>query len=323
MEVIWKLNYSLDRERQRKEPLCDCYDPQSPSQAEQAQSFVPVLDVWHSLTERCFVSWLQIPQASIEVVKVSRGKARNRLLCTGALVIQLMGGNWCTVKRGWVWQRFGQEGNWRIFPWLNHAVNPWACSCPQPRQAVSRCIIMQFTNLQIFTALIKFIMFTMNSRKKEFSIDQGEIHFIARKSNRKPVCCICKLPPLFPTKKKFEVLILFMKTPKIFSKVMGEYQCVLYDPGGLEFSGLFFYHHLSFRYCLSWNQILRGNFNKSNIDSHFCETRSYLYGQDAGAGAQRILLVWMETKCQEDWSCHLLECATNDNCHAKILNSKH
>lgn len=48
----------------------------------------------------------------------------------------------------------------------------------------------------------------------------------------------------------------------------------------------FFLSSLSFRYCLSWNQILCGNFNKSNIDSRFCETRSYLYGQDAGAGGR-------------------------------------
>lgn len=188
---------------------------------------MPVVDVWHSLTERCFVLWLQILQASVEVVKVSRGKTRNRLLCTGALIIQLMGGNKSTMKRGWVWQCFGQEGNWRIFPWLNHAVNPWAYSCPHPKQAVSRCITMKFTNLQILTGLIKCLPCTAKTNTLAL-IRADTLHSQTIKL-KASVLYVQPTPSFISHKNKFGVLILFMKTPKIFSKVMRESVCALWS----------------------------------------------------------------------------------------------
>lgn len=66
-------------------------------------------------------------------------------------------------------------------------------------------------------------VFTMHSKNKYFSINQGQIHFTARPQNLKPVCCMCTTT----NKKKFGVLILFMKTPKIFSKVTGGSVCAL------------------------------------------------------------------------------------------------
>ena len=54
---------------------------------------------------------------------------------------------------------------------------------------------------------------------------------------------------------------------------------MLYDPGGLELTDHFSF---AFRYHLSSNQILRGDFNKSKIGSRFCETLRHFYRRDAG-----------------------------------------
>lgn len=125
-----------------------------------------------------------------------------------------------------------------------------------------------------------------------------------------------------PHKEKFWVLILFMKTPKIFFKVMEKSACALWSGRISAYGPVLFLFFFSFRYNLSSNQILCGVFNKGRIESSLPATRSHLHRGDkgrgvGGRGAQKILLVWMEITCQEDWSCHLLECAKNDNWHAK------
>lgn len=61
---------------------------------------------------------------------------------------------------------------------------------------------------------------------------------------------------------------------------------MLYDPGGLLLTNLFFFS--SFWYSLSSNQILCGDFNKSKIESHFCETLSHLYRRGGGGSVKNI-----------------------------------
>lgn len=97
-------------------------------------------------------------------MKVSRGKWRNRLLYTDALIIQSMGQN----KR--------TEGNLRKSSSLIWRCKPWVLHFPSPKTILIITIFIKKYYLQLFKSLIKYLLCTgirnnLTLRMKRYGLD--------------------------------------------------------------------------------------------------------------------------------------------------------
>lgn len=127
-------------------------------------------------------------------MKVSRGKWRNRLLYTDALITQLMGQNKST------------EGNLRKSSSLTRRWKPWVLHFPSPKTILIITIFIKKYHLQLFKSLIKYLLCTVQINNLIFRIKRYRLDCLVKLSNLKLAHCIfCRSIHLFHIKNKNKI----------------------------------------------------------------------------------------------------------------------